>query len=93
MASEGYAERRPRGRRNHVFSEYLDKEIFCIWLCARGYVDDLAAQDRLRFPRFLPKQSLENGEMLAFAHISTGTHRQPSFYIRLGKKERKRVSW
>jgi hypothetical protein len=37
-------------------------------------VDD--ASHRLRFPRF----AAQDGEMLAFAHIPTGTHQQPGIF-------------
>jgi hypothetical protein len=36
-------------------------------------------------------KNVESMEMLAFAHIPTGTHLQPSFLYSIGKKERKQL--
>jgi hypothetical protein len=49
--------------------------LFIARSCAGGYVDDRAEPERLRFPRF----HAESGEMLGFAHIPTGTRKQPRF--------------
>src|SRR3954469_1087107 len=75
----------PRGAGSHAQSSswqtphrpdrYTDES------CARGYVDDRALPERLRFPRF----HAESGEMLGFAHIPTGTRNQLFFKIRFEK--------
>ena len=70
--------------------EYLDKEIVCRLLFVPVDMWTILLRKTVcASPVFLPKQSLENGEMLAFAHIPTGTHPQPRFLYSIGEKRKK----